>query len=199
MKKKLFFSLLILVSLLIWVMLYNDFYNNQNANNETKNILNENFDYTTLLSHRGDRLSKSDFLGYPILVLFGFTHCPDVCPNTLYKLSRIVKNIGNKSSYYKFYFITLDPDRDTVEKLSSYMINFNDKIVGITGTSLNIEKLLNKFNVYREFVHMDNGQYSIDHTASIYLLDKNGNFYATISYNEDDKVALNKISSLLKK
>lgn len=151
----------------------------------------------SLVTHRGDPITDEDLLGSPHLIFFGFTHCPEICPTTLFEASSWVQELGEKAGPLKVYFVSVDPERDTQEMLSTYLSSFDERITGITGPLDEIDRLAKGFHVYYRKVDTDDGSYTIDHTASIYLMRADGSFAGTIAWGENPETALRKIERLL--
>lgn len=152
----------------------------------------------SLVRHDGDPISDKDLLGKPYAIFFGFTNCPEVCPTTLYEMSTWLTELGEDAEKVDIYFMTVDPDRDTVEILANYLSAFDDKITGITGKRPDVEKTLRSYRVFFKRVELEDDDYSMDHTASIYLLDAKGKFTGSISYGENSQSAIAKLRKLLK-
>jgi len=149
-------------------------------------------------SSKGDRRRNTDFLGRPTALFFGFTHCPEVCPATLYSLSQQIKVLGPGAQALQVVFITVDPARDTAAALSDYITAINPDALGLTGSPDAIEKVLKGFGIYAEKVPLDGDDYTMDHTATIFLYDASGRLGGTIAWGEDDKIARQKLQRLLK-
>ena len=152
-----------------------------------------------LVDQRGEVITEQDFIGHPSALFFGFTHCPEVCPTTLWKLSGMLDELGNKAEQIKVYFITLDPNRDTPEVLMNFLSAFNERITGITGISGQIEALARSWKIYWKRINASDGGYSLDHTASVILLNSQSNFVGTIGWKENESVAIEKLKRLAKK
>ena len=152
-----------------------------------------------LFNQRGEIITEKDFIGHPSALFFGFTHCPEVCPTTLWKLSGMLDEIGNDAGKIKVYFITLDPTRDTPEVLTNFLSAFNERITGITGISGQIESLAKSWKIYWNRIDTADGEYSLDHTASVLLLNSQSDFVGTIGWKENEKVAIEKLRRLAKK
>jgi protein SCO1/2 len=130
-----------------------------------------------LIDQDGRAVTDRDFNGEPYLVFFGFTHCPDVCPTTLMELSDVLDKLGGDARIGAL-FITVDPERDTPAELKEYLSSFNPRFKGLTGDSAAIAQVAKSYRVYLKKVPLDNGDYTMDHTALVYLMDKNGKFVA---------------------
>lgn len=132
----------------------------------------------------------------PTAVFFGFTFCPDVCPTTLYEMSRWLDEVGPDGDGIRALFVTVDPERDTPEKLDSYLSAFGNRIIGLTGTPQEIEAVAKAFRVYSARVDLEGDDYTMDHTASVLLVRKDGSLMGTIAYGEDGDVAVEKLRRL---
>lgn len=123
----------------------------------------------------GRLVSNKDFAGRPFLVFFGFTNCPDVCPTTLFEVSEIFRKLGPDKKVSAL-FITIDPARDSASKLKDYISNFDKRIVGLTGSQAAIDRVVKAYRAYYRKVPGKNGDYTMDHTAMVYLMNKRGEF-----------------------
>jgi protein SCO1/2 len=129
----------------------------------------------------GARVGNRQFEGAPMLVFFGFTHCPDICPTKMMELSEIFRAAGDKAARARAVFITVDPARDTPEILKSYLSSFDPRIVGLTGTQAEIDAVVKAYRAYYKRVPTSGGDYTMDHTAIVYLMDKRGQFVGTFN------------------
>lgn len=141
-------------------------------------------------------ITEAAFRGHPTALFFGFTHCPEICPTTLYELSSWFEQLGEDGENIKAYFITVDPERDTPEVLGGYISNVTDRVRGITGDPEAVREMARGFNIYFKRVELDDGDYTMDHTASILLLDSDGRFRKTIAWGEDSGTAIQKLRDL---
>lgn len=151
-----------------------------------------------LTDHNGNPITQKAFEGHPTLLYFGFTRCPEVCPTTLYEMAGWFEALGEEGREIRAFFITVDPERDTPEIMKGYAEAFTDRVTGITGPLEKVAPLLKAWNVYYAKVPLDDGDYTMDHTASVFLLDRNGGFRGTIAYQEDSATALEKLRRLAK-
>ncbi len=151
-----------------------------------------------LVTMDGQPFTENDLRATPALLFFGFTHCPDVCPTTLYELDGWLNQLGADAENIKAYYITVDPERDTQEIMKTYVGNVSKHIIGVTGTPDNIAAMVKSFHVYAKKVPGEDGDYTMDHTASVFLLDKGGFFRGTIAYQENSDTALQKLKNLAK-
>jgi protein SCO1/2 len=131
-----------------------------------------------LVDQNGQTVTDQDLKGAPYLVFFGFTHCPDVCPTTLMELSNVLDRLGPDAARVGALFITVDPERDTSAELKDYLSSFNPRFRGLTGDPAAIAAVAKAYRVYLKKVPLENGDYTMDHTALIYLMDKKGKFVA---------------------
>lgn len=147
----------------------------------------------TLVGSDGQPFSSSRLAGKPAAVFFGFTNCPDVCPTTLARLAQLRKQVGKGDEGFSIVFISVDPERDRPEDVGRYARLFDTPIVGLTGNPAQIERVKNQFGVFSQKVPTPGGGYSVDHTATVFLLDRNGKFVATLAPDEGNPAALDKL------
>jgi protein SCO1/2 len=126
----------------------------------------------------GKVVTDQDMKGKPYLVFFGYTHCPDVCPTTLFDMSQVMKQLGPDANRTGALFITVDPERDTEAVMKDYLSNFDPHLRGLTGDQASIDATIKEYRVYAKKIPLKDGDYTMDHTAVVYLMDKNGNFVA---------------------
>jgi protein SCO1 len=134
-----------------------------------------------LEDQNGKPFTDAQMKGHPFLVFFGFTHCPDICPTTLFDMSQMRKALGPDADRVGVLFITVDPDRDTSKVLKDYLSNFDPRLRGLTGGQAQIDAAIKEYRVYAKKVPLENGDYTMDHTAIVYLMDKDGRFVAPFS------------------
>ncbi len=129
----------------------------------------------TLTGPNGQPVSLSDFKGKTVAMFFGYTSCPDVCPTTLSAASQAIKKLGARGENVQFLMVTVDPERDTPEKLNQYVTNFNPRFKGLWGTPEEIAKVAALYGIYYEKVPgVRPDLYTMDHTATVLVIDKNG-------------------------
>ena len=191
--KKLIIFLLFTFSLVFGIICLSVF---SSKNNETLN-LSKNINKFKLVTHSNEKFDDKFFSNYPSLIFFGFLNCPDVCPFTLTKIEEIINKLKEKSDFIRFYFVTVDPERDKIEDLKEYLSAFHSKIIGVTGSNIGIENFLKYMYVYKKEIPLDNNNYTIDHSSQIFLFKKNGSFFGTLSTNEQDNNILGKINKLI--
>jgi protein SCO1/2 len=132
-----------------------------------------------LTDQDGKVITDADFKGKPFLVFFGYTHCPDVCPTTLFDLSEVMRALGPDANRTAGLFISVDPDRDTPAALKDYLSSFDPHLRGATADQAELDKVEKEYRVYAKKVPTGkNGDYSMDHSAIVYLMDKSGRFVA---------------------
>ena len=149
-----------------------------------------------LFSHHGRLVNIKDFKDTPTLLFFGFTHCPEVCPTTLSNLLNNIELLQKNKKNYRVLFVTLDPERDTVKILNDYLQNFNSSVIGLTGQINEINKFAKNWNIYWEKVS-EGDDYTINHTATVFMINKEGNFTGTIAWGESDESIKLKLKKLL--
>ena len=138
----------------------------------------------TLTGQDGKPFTDQDMKGKPFLVFFGYTHCPDICPTTLFELSEVLHAMGKDADRVNALFITVDPDRDTAAVMKDYLSSFDPHLRGATGTQQQIEAVEKEYRVYAKKVPTKNGDYSMDHSAVVYLMDKDGRFVAPFNLSK---------------
>ncbi len=131
-----------------------------------------------LEDQNGKPFSDQDMKGRPFLVFFGYTHCPDICPTTLFELSEVMRQLGKDADRVGALFITVDPQRDTPATLKDYLSSFDPHLRGLTGDPAAINAAIKAYRVYAKKIPLEGGDYSMDHTAVVYLMDKDGHFVA---------------------
>jgi len=127
----------------------------------------------SLVDHNGARRTLEDFRGRMVLLYFGYTFCPDVCPTDLVTLKQVLDDFGER---VRVVFVTLDPERDTPAQLAAYLPHFDARIVGLTGTPAEVRAVADRYKAYYAKVPLGAGGYLVDHSAAIYLLDGEGRF-----------------------
>jgi protein SCO1/2 len=149
----------------------------------------------TLTDYNGDPITEAAFQGAPSLLFFGFTRCPEICPTTVYDIDTWLLDLGEDAKDVRAYFISVDPERDTPEFLAEYLKPQSDRVIGITGTPEDVWEMARSWRVYWQKRPLGDGEYTLDHFASIYVLDPQGRVRDKISYGEDPASAKAKILS----
>jgi len=134
-----------------------------------------------LTAHDGRIVSDKDMPGTPTVVFFGYTHCPDVCPTALFEMTHVYAALGSYADKLKTYFVTIDPERDDQALLSLYLSSFDPHIVGLTGSVADVQTMAKAYRVYARKIEDKNGGYTMDHTALVYLMDKQGRFVSSLN------------------
>ena len=134
-----------------------------------------------LIDQNGKPITDADIKGRPFLVFFGYTHCPDICPTTLFDVSEVMHALGKDADRTGALFISVDPERDTPAVMKDYLSSFDPHLRGATGDQAAVDAAEKAYRVYAKKVPTTNGDYSMDHTALVYLMDKQGRFVAPFS------------------
>jgi protein SCO1 len=142
-----------------------------------------------LIDQAGQPFSDQDLKGKSFLVFFGFTHCPDVCPTTLFEISEIMRMLGSEADRTAALFITVDPERDTPEAMKEYLSSFDPHVRGLTGDEAALAAVAKAYRVYYKKVPLEGGDYTMDHTAIVYLMDKEGRFVSPFNMKRTAELA----------
>ena len=182
------------VIILIATFMFAEHLSRQNTPKKISGILKN----INLIDHNGIEFNKASLNEKPSLLFFGFTHCPEICPTTLSQLSEITENLQNPIDLTNIVFITLDPKRDTQDHLKEYIQYFNKNVIAITGQINEIKKLADNWNVFFETIGSSKENYNINHTATVFMLDRTGVFRGTIAWGENEESVIKKIINLNK-
>ena len=182
------------VIILIATFMFAEHLSRQNTPKKISDILKN----INLIDHNGIEFNKASLNEKPSLLFFGFTHCPEICPTTLSQLSEITENLQNPIDLTNIVFITLDPKRDTQDHLKEYIQYFNKNVIAITGQINEIKKLADNWNVFFETIGSSKENYNINHTATVFMLDRTGAFRGTIAWGENEESVIKKIINLNK-
>lgn len=153
-------------------------------------------DAFALVDQKGQTITEKEFRAQPSAVFFGFTHCPEICPTTLFELDNWLTQLGPDGANLRVFFVSVDPERDTPEIMDQYVSNVSKRITGVTGDPAKVAAMAKSFNIYSRKVETGDGEYTMDHTASVLLLDKGGAFAGTIAYGENAQTAVAKLKRL---
>jgi protein SCO1 len=145
----------------------------------------------------GKPFDSKALAGKPYAVFFGFTYCPDICPTTTAELSGFLGELGDKADGFPVLFVTVDPARDTPEALKDFLSSFDPRIVGLSGPQDKIDAVVQSYGAIAKRVELDGGNYTMDHTASVFLFGADGKLVSTLDYKEKPEVKLQKIKNLL--
>ncbi len=151
----------------------------------------------TLVGTGGQEVTEKDLLGKPSAVFFGFTFCPDVCPTTLFELTDLMDQLGGDADKMNFVFISVDYGRDGPKEMKQYLSSFDERIIGLTGTEEQINAVTKAYKVYYARVPIENDDYTMDHTASVLLMDSSGEFFGTLDFEEAADVRIAKLKRLI--
>jgi protein SCO1/2 len=149
---------------------------------------------------QGNIRHLGDYKGKVVVVFFGYTQCPDVCPTTLFELKKVMELLGPESNQVQVAFITLDPARDTLELLGKYVPSFDSRFIGLRPqTQEALESVVKGYKiVYQKVPSKDPNNYTIDHTAGSYVIDKNGNLRLFVKHNQGEQVLADDLKKLIK-
>jgi protein SCO1/2 len=132
-----------------------------------------------LTAQDGRAVTERDLLGRPSLVFFGFTHCPDICPTKLYEMTQMLERLGPDATRLNVVFVTVDPERDDIALMKSYLGSFHPRITGLTGSEEEVRTAMRAYRAFARKVPLEKGGYTMDHTATVYLMDRKGVFVST--------------------
>lgn len=151
-----------------------------------------------LTDHNGQRRTLADFKGKVVTLFFGFTHCPDVCPTTLVEMNNVMKELGGDAGRVQVLFVSVDPERDTVEVLKRYVPAFHPSFLGLTGNADEIARAAREFKIFYQKQKLPGGGYTMDHSAGTYILDSEGRLRLFAQYGAGAPTLLHDIRQLLK-
>ena len=143
----------------------------------------------TMVNHKGETVTDKTYLGKPMLLFFGFTFCPDICPTELQVMAAALTEMGESGADIQPIFVTVDPERDTPQVMASYVSNFGERFIGLTGSPAQIANMAQTYRVFyaRQDNKADPANYQMDHSAIIYLMGVDGKFLKHFSYSTDAK------------
>lgn len=150
-----------------------------------------------LVTGDGKTVTDKDFAGKPLAIFFGFTYCPDVCPTTLAELQGWIDVLGEDADKMNFAFVSVDPERDTPDVIRDYVAAFDKRIVPLTGSQEQVDAAIKTYRVYAKRVPLDDGDYTMDHSAAVFLMNADNRFVGTIAYGETEENALKKLRRLI--
>ncbi len=152
----------------------------------------------SMISHLGQPVTEQDYLGQPMAMFFGFTNCPDICPTTLLRMTDLMKKLGPDADKLQVVLVSVDPERDTPEVLKSYLEQFDPRFSAMTGMPEQLAAFAKGYRFVYKKVPFDGVNYTMDHSAGVYLYDAKGAFVGTLDPHEDDRIALGKLSRLVR-
>ena len=150
---------------------------------DTKSLVGGSF---SLMDQDGKAVTDADMRGAPFLVFFGFTHCPDICPTKLFEISQTFKALGDDAPGLSALFVTVDPARDTPEVMKRYLSSFDPRIKGLTGDQAMVDQMVKAYRAYAKKVPTDGGDYTMDHTSIVYLMNAQGEFVSSLNMAQRD-------------
>ena len=151
-----------------------------------------------LTDHTGKLRTMSDFKGKVVTLFFGYTHCPDVCPTTMVDLKQTMKLLGDKADQVQVLFVTVDPQRDTQEVLAQFVPSFDKRFIGLRGSLQETAETLGNFKIYFSKVEGNaQNNYTIDHSAGMYVFDKAGKIRLYMQYGQKPADIASDISKLM--
>lgn len=153
----------------------------------------------TLTAADGRRVSSADLKGQPYALYFGFTHCPDVCPTSMFEMAGIIKEVGEPAKDFRVYLVTVDPARDKPDLLREYTASFDERIIGLTGSESEIDGVVRAWRAYYKKVPTGGDSYTMDHTALFYLMDGDNRLFEIIGHAEDHARSVAKLRRLLER
>ena len=152
-----------------------------------------------LIKSNGETFRLSDQKGKIVLLFFGYTSCPDVCPTTMAELNMALSAIPKKANSVQVVFVSVDPERDTSQKVQEYVEHFNPSFIGLSGSQKELEKVWNEYGIFREIVQSNSAMdYTVNHTARITLVDSNGNLRLSYGFDTPVEDIVNDLNLLLK-
>jgi protein SCO1/2 len=151
----------------------------------------------TLTDTQGRTVTEASLKGRPYAIFFGFTRCPEVCPTTLSSLTRLHQALGKEADRLRIVFVSVDPGNDTPTRLGTYLAAFPVPVTGLTGTPAQLAQIEKGYAVYVKKVPLEGGEYTIDHTASVYLMDAQGRFVSTLGYDDSESRKLDILKRFL--
>lgn len=152
----------------------------------------------SLVDPQGRTITEQSLRGKPFAIFFGFTHCPDVCPTTLQSMVRLRAQLGADAERLNIVFVSVDPERDTPAEIGHYLTMFDAPIIGLTGTPAQLARIVDAYHVFYEKVPLEGGDYVIDHTATVFLMDAVGGFAGTLAHDEGEAPKLAKLRRLVR-
>ena len=144
----------------------------------------------------GKTVTEADLRGTPFLVFFGYTHCPDVCPLTLTKITQVLRELG-PDARVKVLFVSVDPERDAPEQMADYAANFDPRVIGLSGDRAEVDAMLAAYRVYARKVPTPSGDYTMDHSAVVYLMDRDGKFVRSVNLDRPPEQAAKDLRAAL--
>jgi len=152
----------------------------------------------TLTDQHGERFQLDQLRGKVVLLFFGYTYCPDICPTELASIAAVFDALEERALQVQGLFVTVDPERDTPEVLNNYVRYFHEDLIGLTGTAAEIERVALQHRVRYSKHELDDGNYTIDHSAQLYVIDREGTLTSAVPYGLVAEHVLNVVDDLLR-
>jgi protein SCO1/2 len=150
-----------------------------------------------LTDQTGQTVTEKNLQGRPSLIFFGFTHCPDICPTSLFEISQVLRAMGKDADRVNAYFVSVDPERDTNAAMKNYLSSFDPHLKGLTGDPQAVAKVISDYRVYAKKVPLKDGDYTMDHTALVYLMDRDGKFVSPFNLKRTPEQAADDLKRYL--
>ncbi|MDD1528115.1 copper-binding protein [Bradyrhizobium sp. WBOS7] len=150
-----------------------------------------------LTDQNGKAVTDKSLKGKPTLIFFGYTHCPDVCPTSLFEISEVLRVMGKDADKLNAVFISVDPERDTQAALKDYLSSFDPHLQGLSGDPAETAKVITSYRVYAKKIPTKDGDYTMDHTALIYLMDRDGRFVSPFNLKRTPEEAAAELKKYL--
>lgn len=151
----------------------------------------------SMTNHLGQSVTEKDYLGQPVAMFFGFTNCPDICPTVLLRMTDLMAKLGPDADKLQVVLVSVDPERDTPDVLKSYIAQFDTRFSAMTGTPEQLAAFAKGYRFVYKKVPLQGNDYTMDHSAGVYLYDAKGGFVGTLDPHEEDDVVLKKLSKLI--
>jgi len=151
-----------------------------------------------LTDQNGRTVTEQTLRGKPFAIFFGFTRCAEVCPTTLQSLAQLRKRMGTEGDKLNLVFVSLDPEHDKPADIGQYLTLFGTPIIGLTGSQAELDQIVTAYHIYYRKVPIEDGDYVIDHTATVFLIDADGRFAGTLSHDEGEAPKLQKLERLVR-
>ncbi|MEZ2144188.1 SCO family protein [Bradyrhizobium sp. DN5] len=150
-----------------------------------------------LTDQNGKAVTDKTLKGKPTLIFFGYTHCPDVCPTSLFEISEVLRAMGKEADKVNAIFISVDPERDTPAAMKDYLTSFDPHLEGLSGDPAEVAKVITSYRVYAKKVPTKDGDYTMDHTALVYLMDRDGRFVSPFNLKRTPEEAATELKRYL--
>ncbi|TYO65794.1 SCO family protein [Bradyrhizobium hipponense] len=150
-----------------------------------------------LTDQNGKVVTDQNLKGKPTLIFFGYTHCPDVCPTSLFEISEVLRAMGKDADKVNAIFISVDPERDTQAAMKDYLSSFDPHLEGLSGDPAETAKVITSYRVYAKKVPTKDGDYTMDHTALVYLMDRAGRFVSPFNLKRSPEEAATELKRYL--